>query len=44
MIVPLYYHNRDGYINVMRHCIALNGSYFNTQRMMQEYVLRAYFC
>jgi len=27
----------------MRHAIALNGSFFNTQRMMQEYVLKAYF-
>jgi len=28
---------------VMKHCIALNGSFFNTQRMLQQYVLRAYF-
>jgi starch phosphorylase len=27
----------------MRHAIALNGSYFNTQRMLQQYVLNAYF-
>ena len=27
----------------MRHAIALNGSFFNTQRMLQQYVLRAYF-
>jgi len=27
----------------MRNCIALNGSFFNTQRMLQEYVLKAYF-
>jgi starch phosphorylase len=43
LIVPLFYHERDGYIDVMRQAIALNGSFFNTQRMMQQYVLKAYF-
>ncbi len=41
-ILPLYYGRRDGYIEVMRHAVALNGSFFNTQRMMQEYVVKAY--
>ncbi len=27
----------------MRQCIALNGSYFNTQRMIHQYVVKAYF-
>ena len=26
----------------MRHSIALNGSYFNTERMVREYDQRAY--
>ncbi len=43
VIVPRYYHDRDGFLDIMRHCIAINGSYFNTQRMVQEYVLKAYF-
>ena len=43
VIVPLYYHNRSRFANVMLHAIALNGSFFNTQRMMQEYGFRAYF-
>lgn len=34
--------NRDGFIDVMRHCISLNGSFFNTQRMVQQYVVKAY--
>lgn len=42
-ILPLFQNDISGYINVMRHAIALNGSFFNTQRMMQQYVLRAYF-
>lgn len=41
-IVPTYYQDRNRYIDIMRHCIALNGSFFNTQRMVQEYVLKAY--
>lgn len=42
-IIPRFYHDREGWIEVMRHAIALNGSFFNTQRMLQQYVLRAYF-
>ena len=26
----------------MRHCIALNGSFFNTHRMVRQYMLHAY--
>ena len=29
-------------MNIMIHCIALNGSFFNTQRMILEYVSKAY--
>ena len=42
-ILPLFLNDVSGYVDVMRHAIALNGSFFNTQRMMQQYVLRAYF-
>lgn len=42
-IMPMYYNDRDAFVNVMRHAAALNGSYFNTSRMMQQYVLKAYF-
>jgi starch phosphorylase len=42
-IIPLFYRNREGYIKVMKNAIALNGSFFNTHRMIQEYVLKAYF-
>ncbi len=42
-VLPLFYRDRPKFIDVMRHTIALNGSFFNTQRMMQEYVLKAYF-
>ena len=42
-ILPLYYGDRDRYVEIMRHCIALNGSFFNTHRMVEQYVLKAYF-
>ena len=43
VILPTYYRERDRYIDVMRHAIALNGSFFNTHRMIQQYVLNAYY-
>ncbi len=43
LILPMYQHDRDRFAEVMRHAIAVNGSFFNTQRMLQQYVLSAYF-
>ncbi|MFZ5796952.1 MAG: alpha-glucan family phosphorylase [Desulfobulbaceae bacterium] len=42
-IVPLFYGDRPRYLEMVACAIAINGSFFNTQRMMQEYVLNAYF-
>jgi starch phosphorylase len=42
VILPLYCQRRDRYIDVMRHAIALNGSFFNSHRMVEEYELKAY--
>ena len=42
VILPVFYHNREQWMNVMRHAIALNASYFNTHRMVQQYVTNAY--
>jgi starch phosphorylase len=43
VVIPLFCEKQDRFIDVMRHTIALNGSFFNTQRMLQQYVLNAYF-
>ena len=43
-VLPLYYQRREEFISIMRNAIALNGSFFNTQRMILQYVLKAYFC
>jgi starch phosphorylase len=42
VIVPLFYNQPDDYAKVMRSAIALNGSFFNTQRMIFQYVRNAY--
>jgi starch phosphorylase len=42
-ILPLFNHDRERFVEIMRHAIGLNGSFFNTQRMMQQYVVKAYF-
>lgn len=42
-IMPMYYLNRDAYIDIMRNAIAINGSFFNTERMISQYVTKAYF-
>jgi starch phosphorylase len=43
IIVPMFYGRENAYSEVMRSTIALNGSFFNTQRMVSQYVLDAYF-
>ncbi len=42
-IMPKFYRDRDNWIRTMRSCIAINASFFNTNRMIQQYVLNAYF-
>ena len=42
-VIPTFYQDRDRFVEMMRHCIALNGSFFNTHRMIQQYILKAYF-
>ena len=42
VILPLFYNDPDGFANVMRTSIALNGSFFNTQRMLLQYIFNAY--
>ncbi len=42
-ILPLFYSQPPLYARLMRSTIAVNGSFFNTQRMLAQYVLDAYF-
>ncbi len=41
-ILPMYYGRRNRYNEVMRSAISLNGAFFNTQRMLQQYLANAY--
>ena len=43
VILPTFYGNPDKYALVMRSAIAFNGSFFNTQRMVLQYLCNAYF-
>ncbi|MEO8333799.1 MAG: alpha-glucan family phosphorylase [bacterium] len=43
VILPLFYGLPFAYAEVMRSAIALNGSFFNTQRMVRQYVHNSYF-
>jgi len=41
-VIRAFYNNRQHWIDIMRHAIAMNASFFNTHRMVQQYVLNAY--
>lgn len=41
-IVPMFYGRPNRYTEIMRFSIALNGSFFNTQRMVLQYIANAY--
>ena len=43
IVLPMYYNEADRYAEVMRHAIALNASFFNTERMLSQYITKAYF-
>lgn len=42
VVIPMFYRQPDIFAGVMRSAIALNGSYFNAQRMLQQYLQNAY--
>jgi glycogen phosphorylase len=42
-VLPAYYADRESWKDMMAHNIALNGSFFNTHRMVSQYVLQAYY-
>jgi starch phosphorylase len=42
-ILPLFYGRPSRFAEIMRSTIAINGSFFNSQRMVSQYVANAYF-
>ncbi len=41
-VIPAYYENHDKWVDMMRHTIALDASFFNTHRVVREYSSKAY--
>jgi starch phosphorylase len=41
-VAPMYA-NKAAWAEMQRHCIAMNGTFFNTHRMVGQYVSNAYF-
>lgn len=42
VVAPLFFRAPDSFLEVMRSTISLNGSWFNTERMVREYAVSAY--
>jgi len=42
LIVPTFYKRPNAFAEIMRSAIAINGSFFNAQRMVSQYVTNAY--
>ncbi|MFH0971790.1 MAG: alpha-glucan family phosphorylase [Candidatus Micrarchaeota archaeon] len=43
VILPTYYENKTGWIEIMKHAISVNASFFNSHRMVREYIQKSYF-
>jgi starch phosphorylase len=41
-VLPCFYNDRERFIEIMKHTIAINGAFFNTQRMVGQYLRNAY--
>ncbi|QSG08984.1 alpha-glucan family phosphorylase [Halapricum desulfuricans] len=41
-VVPMYYEDREKWIDIMRNTMSFNGPYYHTQRMVREYLDDAY--
>jgi starch phosphorylase len=41
-IIPMYYNDPMAYVVIMRNAIAINAAYFNTHRMVNQYLVGAY--
>jgi starch phosphorylase len=42
IILPKYYSDQNGWIEMMKNALSLNSSFFSTHRMMLQYVTSAY--
>lgn len=42
IILPMYYKRRAQWIDMMKSAISINGSHFTTERMLRDYLMKAY--
>ncbi|MCC5867244.1 MAG: alpha-glucan family phosphorylase [Gammaproteobacteria bacterium] len=42
VVMPCFYRHPEDFLRIRRNAIALNGAFFNSQRMLQQYLRRAY--
>lgn len=42
VVLPMFYSSQKEWVHVMRYAIAFNGSFFNSHRMVQQYLMNAY--
>ena len=42
-MVPLYQKSPEHWARLMRNTVAFNASFFNTDRMVQQYIRNAYY-
>jgi acetate kinase len=42
VILPMFYRRQNDFAEIMRSAIAVNGSFFNAQRMVSQYMHNAY--
>lgn len=41
-VLASYYHDKEEWMEIMANCIAINASFFNSYRMVQEYINHVY--
>ena len=41
-ILPIYYRRPDKWLEIMRRTIVCNASFFNTDRVLKQYIVQAY--
>jgi starch phosphorylase len=42
IILPMYKNDFESWLKIQKNCIAINASHFNTNRMLNEYLIKAY--
>jgi starch phosphorylase len=41
-IYDMFYHDHDRWVKMMRHALSINASFFNSHRMVEQYITNAY--